>query len=194
MEVATSTVQVWAALSRAVAPSVSPSAYRVDGEAPSGIRFQQGAWERRIEADRPDLPVKGLIELMDNNPIVCADEMSVPGPASTLALIALGPLLRAGAPLEPPSIAFSFEDSGKTSPRGWRLSLGRAKHIAFTSPSMRERSSPARAWRSSGRPILRRISGPCMKSPSAGRSSSGRGPDRPCPGTRSRGLLRILFG
>lgn len=114
MEVATSTVQVWAAPIEGL-PGLLSRHPQVEwmGEAPSGIRFQQGDWERRIEADRPDLPVKGLIELMDNNPIVCADEMSVPGPASTLALIALGPLLRAGTPLEPPSIAFSFEDSGE---------------------------------------------------------------------------------
>lgn len=114
MEVATSTVQVWAAPIEGLSRLLSRHPHiEWMGEATSGIRYQQGAWERRIEADRPDLPVKGLIELMDNNPIVCADEMSVPGPASTLALIALGPLLRAGAPLEPPSIAFSFEDSGE---------------------------------------------------------------------------------
>ncbi len=95
MEVATSTVQVWAAPIEGLSRLLSRHPHiEWMGEASSGIRFQQGAWERRIEADRPDLPIKGLIELMDNNPIVCADEMSVPGPASTLALIALGPLLR----------------------------------------------------------------------------------------------------
>jgi N-acetyl-gamma-glutamylphosphate reductase len=47
-------------------------------------------------------PLFGLIELTDNNPIVCADVFSVPGPAETLLLLALGPLCRAGLLLEPP--------------------------------------------------------------------------------------------
>lgn len=112
MEVATSTIQVWAAPIQGLSSLLSRHPHvQLIGEATSGIRFRRAGWERSVEVDRLDLPVKGLIELMDNNPIVCADEMSVPGPASTLALIALGPLLRAGAPLEPPSVAFSFEDS-----------------------------------------------------------------------------------
>ncbi|MEJ5170629.1 MAG: hypothetical protein WHU10_06550 [Fimbriimonadales bacterium] len=38
----------------------------------------------------------GLPELMDNNPIVCASRVVVPGPAATLAWIALGPACKAG--------------------------------------------------------------------------------------------------
>jgi hypothetical protein len=38
----------------------------------------------------------GLVELVDNNPLVCTEEFSVPSPLATLALIALGPLCRAG--------------------------------------------------------------------------------------------------
>jgi hypothetical protein len=51
-----------------------------------------------------DVEVMGLVELMDNNPLVCADEASVPSPASTLALIALGPLARTGLLVERPTL------------------------------------------------------------------------------------------
>jgi N-acetyl-gamma-glutamylphosphate reductase len=52
----------------------------------------------------------GLIELMDNNPIVCADVVHVPSPAATLSLIALGPLTEAGLLLEEPVIMLSFDE------------------------------------------------------------------------------------
>jgi hypothetical protein len=46
---------------------------------------------------------------MDNNPLVCADAASVPDPASTLALIALGPLIRAGLLHERPTLMINVE-------------------------------------------------------------------------------------
>lgn len=49
-----------------------------------------------------------LVELSDNNPLVCADKVTVPDPAGTLALIALGPLIRAGLINTEPSLLFSF--------------------------------------------------------------------------------------
>ena len=42
------------------------------------------------------------MELVDNNPIVCADVFSVPDPAATLLLMAAGPLCRAGLLIESP--------------------------------------------------------------------------------------------
>lgn len=50
------------------------------------------------------LECHGLIELADNNPMVCAEAVSVPGPGETLALIALGPLAKAQLVLESPII------------------------------------------------------------------------------------------
>ena len=41
---------------------------------------------------------------MDNNPLVCADALSIPSPAATLALIALAPLAQAGLIEESPAI------------------------------------------------------------------------------------------
>jgi len=52
----------------------------------------------------------GLTELMDNNPLVCADLASVTGAAATLALIALGPLAKAELLLERPAIALNFNE------------------------------------------------------------------------------------
>ena len=54
--------------------------------------------------------VGGLIELIDNNPLVCADHGWVPSPAGTLALIALGPIAEAGLLVEPPAVLTSFPD------------------------------------------------------------------------------------
>ncbi|MCC7230000.1 MAG: hypothetical protein IT203_06370 [Fimbriimonadaceae bacterium] len=90
----------------------------------AGIEFWQGDWRRRIRVGDPDLEVSGLIELMDNNPLVCADEASVPDPISTLALIALGPIALAGMVTEAPTvianIEFNPDLSGKfLSHTGW---------------------------------------------------------------------------
>ncbi|HEY0866062.1 MAG TPA: hypothetical protein VGE01_01715 [Fimbriimonas sp.] len=71
------------------------------GSAP--LEFRTGGWHRRIAVGDATIEQHGLVELMDNNPIVCADAMSVPSPAATLALIALGPLAAAGLILEPPA-------------------------------------------------------------------------------------------
>lgn len=52
----------------------------------------------------------GLVELMDNNPMVCADRVSVPDPWSTFALLAFGPLARASLLPEPPVMLTSLEE------------------------------------------------------------------------------------
>lgn len=66
-----------------------------------GITFDQGGWRRRVAPDT-ESDLFGLVELIDNNPLVCADRFSCPGPVETLALAALGPLALSGAILEPP--------------------------------------------------------------------------------------------
>lgn len=73
------------------------------------LRFRQGDWQRTIVIGRPECDVAGLVELMDNNPLVCADIVSVPDPASTLALIALGPLVRAGLLAEAPTMLLNVD-------------------------------------------------------------------------------------
>ncbi len=61
----------------------------------------------------PGVPF-GLIEHMDNNPLVCADLARTPNPAQTLALVALGPLLKTGLILEPPVLVLDVEtDEGE---------------------------------------------------------------------------------
>lgn len=74
----------------------------------AALEFDQGTWHRKVTIGATG-GLRGLVEMMDNNPMVCADEMSVPDPASTLALIAVGPLIRAGLLVEPPTLMFSFE-------------------------------------------------------------------------------------
>ncbi|HLP00150.1 MAG TPA: hypothetical protein VK171_16255, partial [Fimbriimonas sp.] len=53
--------------------------------------------------------VTGVVELMDNNPLVCADHASTPNIEGTLATLALGPILLSGLVTEPPVVLFSFE-------------------------------------------------------------------------------------
>ena len=82
---------------------------RVEESGSQGIEFQVGDWHRGVEIANPSLEVVGLVELIDNNPMVCADRMSVPDPISTLALVALGPLAWAGMILEPPTVISSAD-------------------------------------------------------------------------------------
>ncbi len=83
------------------------AAFESEGSAP--LEFEQNGWHRRIWIGKPQTELSGLVELIDNNPLVCADEMSLPSPAATLALIALGPLIRAGMILEPPVLQLSCD-------------------------------------------------------------------------------------
>jgi len=89
--------------------SVHPRVGEVQAGESLGIEFKVGNWRRQVVAGKADLALAGLVELMDNNPMVCADQMSVPDPLSTLALIALGPIAWAGIVLEAPTIIASFE-------------------------------------------------------------------------------------
>jgi hypothetical protein len=77
---------------------------RVEPTSDEEIKFSVGSWNREIVTDQPGLEVAGLTELMDNNPMVCADVISVPSPLATLVLIALGPLAKAGLILESPVV------------------------------------------------------------------------------------------
>lgn len=86
-----------------------PHVERGEVSGTAALPFRVGEWQRGVEVAQPDAEVYGLVELMDNNPMVCADQVSVPGPAATLALIALGPLLRAGLVCDTPVIQLSFE-------------------------------------------------------------------------------------
>lgn len=62
--------------------------------------FDRGDWQRKVLTGETNGVLTGLIELADNNPFVCADKVSTPSPLSTLALIALGPLVRACLPAD----------------------------------------------------------------------------------------------
>jgi hypothetical protein len=90
-----------------------PKVARVEESNSQGIDFQVGSWHRSVEIASPSLEVAGLVELIDNNPMVCADRMSVPDPVSTLALVALGPLAWAGMILEPPTVICSADGDSK---------------------------------------------------------------------------------
>lgn len=65
---------------------------------------REDGWKRSVTTGQPEAEVAGLIELIDNNPVVCADVVSVPSPAATLALIALGPIARAAILADEPLI------------------------------------------------------------------------------------------
>jgi hypothetical protein len=71
------------------------------------LEFEQGSWHRTLDTGN-EQGLRGLVELMDNNPMVCADSMSIPDPSATLALIAVGPIARAGLIVEAPTLMYSF--------------------------------------------------------------------------------------
>ena len=74
------------------------------------MRFERDGWKRRVsQGYTGENALYGLPELMDNNPLVCADAAACTGPAATLAAIALNPLAKAGLLQESPAIVFSFE-------------------------------------------------------------------------------------
>ncbi len=78
---------------------------RVGVDSGSGaLQFDEGTWRREISINNFDMECRGLVELMDNNPMVCADRVSLPGPVETLALIALGPLAKAQLIVEEPIV------------------------------------------------------------------------------------------
>jgi hypothetical protein len=70
----------------------------------TSILFHRGDWKRELRLGDPTLEVSGLTELIDNNPLVCADVASVPDAASTLALIGIGPVAFAGMVSDQPTI------------------------------------------------------------------------------------------
>ncbi len=79
---------------------------------PPGVGFSQGDWRRHVGQGRCGEAPFGLPELADNNPWVCADSVVLPGPSATLALIAVGPLVRAGLITETPTVMSSAADAG----------------------------------------------------------------------------------
>lgn len=106
-----------------VRPSVEPELNRrladhpefeLKGEPIDQVLFSRGEWQRELLVGSPGREaingsLYGLVELADNNPLVCADVFSVPSDAATLGLIGLGPLVRAGLILDDPVVQFSFE-------------------------------------------------------------------------------------
>lgn len=74
-----------------------------------GVRFQHGGRWREVLVGRSDAEIYGLLELIDNNPIVCADAVSVPSPGVTLASVAVGPLASAGIIYEAPTMLSTIE-------------------------------------------------------------------------------------
>src|SRR5688572_29096795 len=63
---------------------------------------------RRVFQGNPTVELYGLTELMDNNPLVCADEASVTGAAASLVMVALGPLAKAELIASMPAVALNF--------------------------------------------------------------------------------------
>lgn len=72
-----------------------------------GIVFALADWNREVKVGDLSADHYGLVEVMDNNPIVCADRISVPTPAATMALIGLAPLARAGLLTDSPVVALN---------------------------------------------------------------------------------------
>lgn len=90
----------------------------------TGLVFRQGHWGRSVRVDDRAAELRGILEIIDNNPLVCADEVSVPGPGATLAAIALGPLAAASLIVEAPTFLVTVpttedEVDAFLRPMGW---------------------------------------------------------------------------
>ncbi|HLK16030.1 MAG TPA: hypothetical protein VKT78_14585 [Fimbriimonadaceae bacterium] len=72
------------------------------------LEFREGESVREVRQADPGAEVYGLVELIDNNPLVCAKSASIPSPAATMALIALGPICLAGIALKPPILQLNI--------------------------------------------------------------------------------------
>jgi hypothetical protein len=72
------------------------------------LTFSSDGRTRQIR--RGDLAIEpyGLVEMIDNNPLVCADAFSLPSAGAMLASIALGPVIDAGLTRDRPILHFSF--------------------------------------------------------------------------------------
>lgn len=103
LRVSTGDPSLLAALSR------HPRVSAVSDDGKSSLRFSVGDWHRSISIGLPREEVTGLTELIDNNPLVCADRFSLPSPATSLALIALGPIILAGMLVAPPTLTTNLE-------------------------------------------------------------------------------------
>src|SRR5262249_1059077 len=75
----------------------------------------QGDWNRAVRQDDGNALAEnelfGLVEMTDNNPLVCADRFVLPSPVAILASIAVGPLIDAGLLFEPPTLLSSLEEN-----------------------------------------------------------------------------------
>ncbi|MCO5295330.1 MAG: hypothetical protein M9921_00585 [Fimbriimonadaceae bacterium] len=76
----------------------------LEGADGAPLCFEAEGWKRSVTVGADGRKPFGLVELADNNPWVCADSVGVPDPAGTLALIAFGPLIRAGILAEAPTM------------------------------------------------------------------------------------------
>ncbi len=71
------------------------------------LEFGLNSYRRSIVVGYRERYPVGLIELFDNNPIVCAETVCLPTPAATLALLAIDPLFKAGLATRPVRVSCS---------------------------------------------------------------------------------------
>ncbi len=97
------------------------------------LSFCQDGWQRSVVVGGFH-DVGGLPELADNNPWVCADTVTVPDALSTLVILALGPLMRAGLIAEMPVLQVS-QVLSDAELHGWLCGLGwNGGEVVLTDP------------------------------------------------------------
>jgi len=86
-----------------------PKVEQVEQGPVSGLEFFVEGRNRLISVGKPECEDYGILEIIDNNPLVCANEISVPSAGVTGILIALAPLVQAGLLLEAPVVVSNVE-------------------------------------------------------------------------------------
>jgi hypothetical protein len=95
----------------------------------SGIEFETNR-RRFVSSNIEGGELGGVVELMDNNPLVCANQAWVPSAGGLLAVLALGPLLEAGLVVETPAILLSFIDTEESVEQGL-MTVGYSDGFSF---------------------------------------------------------------
>lgn len=78
------------------------------------VRFTTRGWKRELHIGNSQCYVRGVPELIDNNPIVCCDEFSLPSPfAHALSLVA-GPMSLSGIPTLVQAVASNLSSNNES--------------------------------------------------------------------------------
>jgi len=97
----------------------------------TAVAFDGKNGQRIIHFDSPELEVAGVVELMDNNPLVCGYEVSLPSEPYVLPVLAIAPLIQADLLADEPAIHTNLDGEAETLER-WLRAHGGTHDVIFS--------------------------------------------------------------